>query len=662
MKLNKKYIAVAIVAILLIAALYAFFPRAQSEPEVEPWIDLPDGYVILIEEPENEEQMMLAACASMLAVRDTYRPLFVLMDGQLTSHQLFTLETMGLSNAPTVRFTFEEGKEGEEGANGSITYTLSADNLAGLKGFDGAITVASYEEALWAAPLAKQQNKMLVPGKATFNSQEEVWQALQDMDVANDYVIVTNPDDWQGSDVFYTAGYITKSDSDGSALAEPKPYNESFHIPSLSLVSIQLAAYHSAYVLTDVEPSTEEIGYMDTDLNSWQIGALLKLRSMWAEWGPIEYICLVGSAEAVPQFELPDETSSDPGSCEGDGLVSSDVLYGFLDEDDFTMDAAVGRIVNAHVQGASNQIARTIGYDYIADTVEVTYTTSGSQTVNWRTHAGVWNGFEVADQRRQMTPGRFAVQDFEDEGWTVDYMRTTGNGGLLGEHKREMDFQPVMESSSISVYRGHGSWHATFYVYEPEYNDQPRSKQRLEGNDTENHPNAPSVTQYNLPPQVGILVSCENSKIHGAHWWGGLVEMDKLWATHYFEAGAVGLIAATEVSFSNMGQDVYAWLGLATGDSQWDLNNCWFAYPLDGIIDHEESYGTIGKAHQWAENRYIQNHMDDLGITPFDAPNGEAHWKEITMFACYGDPAFQPSPTNPGANDFDPWHNGPDDI
>jgi hypothetical protein len=429
-------------------------------------------------------------------------------------------------------------------------------------------------------------------------------------------------------------------------------------------VAAEIAAYRQAYVMTDYEPSTEELGYMDPELNSRAIGISMGLREMNAEFGPIEYICLVGSAEAVPQFLLPDETDSDPNSVEGDGHVESDVLYGFLDDDIYVMDAAVGRIINYNVQGASNQISRTLGYDYILDQTEVSYSMGGTQTVNWKNHASVWNGFEVADQRLQMTPGFYATDDFEDEGFVAEYMRTTGNEGVWGsvqnpgsatETFKETEMRPIVESSSIMTYRGHGSWHATYYVYEPEEATDPQGKSRLEGKDP-SHPD--SVADYFLPPQVFVSSCCENAKVQGAHWWGGVLDMEMLWVTNYFYAGGVGMIAATEVSFSNLGQDLYALVGRITGNPQWDLNNAWYAFSVDGLLNHEDEYGTIGKAHQWAENRYIKYH--DSSISPFDRGTS-AHWKEVAMYACYGDPAFQPHQTRPGANNVDPWHNGPDD-
>jgi hypothetical protein len=658
---KKKAFALLVTSVIVIAALAYLFRGEEARPEHEPTIDLPGQYMVLVDEPETEEDMTFIAALSSLVIRENYNPMFILQDGSLDQYQLWTIEHMSIKDVPKLLFTNSEEviSSVQSQVENVEVYEKSNDILKDFKGFDGTISVGSYREALWVAPLANLENKMITIGKSTFKYQEDVWGEMASKGVDANYVIVVNPEDYR-SDIFSTSGFTYKQDGNP---APPTPYNASFHIPKLSAVAAELAAYHQAYVLTDVEPSTEEIGYMDVELNSKAIGTLLKIREINDEFGPIEYICMVGSAEAVPQFQLPDETGAE-GEAEGDALVNSDCLYGFLDDEIYVMDAAVGRIVNYNVQGASNQISRTFGYDYIIDETEVSYSITGTQTVNWRNQASIWNGYEVADMRLQMTPGLYATDDFEDEGFTAEYMRTTSNEGVWGsvqdpisspETIKETEIKPIMESSSLVAYRGHGSWHATFYTWEPEDETDPEGKTRLEGND-DSHPDC--VVDYFLPPQVTVSVCCENGKIQGSHWYGGVMDMNMVFPTNYFYAGGVGLIAATEVSYSNLGQDIYVLIGLISGNPEWDLNNAWYAFTLDGILNHEDDYGTIGKAHQWAENRYIKYH--DNTISPFD-PGRDAHWKELAMYVCYGDPAFQPYQSSPGANNVDPWHNGPDD-
>jgi hypothetical protein len=619
--------------------------------------------MVFVEEPQTEEDMMFIAALSSLVVHDGYHPMFILENGSLDNYQMWTIDHMEIKDVPKLLFTDSEDVVASVSSQveGVEVYERTPKTLMDFRGFDGYINVGSYKEALWVAPLANYENKMIVPGKSTYSYQEDVWGELAGLGVDANYVIVTNPEDYK-TDIFFTEGISYKEDGNPST---PTPYNASFHIPSLSAVAAELAAYHQAYVLTDIVPSTEEIGAMDVNLNSKQIGTYLKLRNIYDEFGPIEYICLVGSAEAVPQFELPDETGAE-GDAEGDALVSNDMIYGFLSDDIYYMNVAVGRIINLNVAAASNQIARTLGYDYIVDIVEVEYSTTGPQQVNWRNHASVWNGFEVADQRLQMRPGWEATRDFEDEGFVAEYMRTTGNEGVWGtvvnpnsatETIKETEIKPIMESSGITVYRGHGSWHATFYVWEPEESNDPQGKSRLEGNDP-SHPD--SLVDYYLPPQTSVLVSCENNKIHGLHWWGAPIDLEMSFPLNFFNSGGVGLIAATEVSYSNLGQDLFTIGGSFTGNYNWDKNNCWFAFPLDGLINHEDQYGTIGKAAQWAENRYMNNPNKSSQVSPFE-PISDADHKEVAMFVAYGDPAFQPYQNSPGANNVDPWHNGPDD-
>ena len=173
-----------------------------------------------------------------------------------------------------------------------------------------------------------------------------------------------------------------------------------------------------------------------------------------------------------------------------------------------------------------------------------------------------------------------------------------------------------------------------------------------------------------LPPQVSSFVACMNGKIHGTDFGVDApdCELEKLFAINYLYGGAVALMGATEVSYSNIAQDVTSiWAEYGFGifhddNHEWDLNDAWYAFFWDGILNHEDEHGTIGKALQWAENRYIAYH--DETVSPFkctDDGNLGAHWKEVAQFVVYGDPAFMPYTTSPGANSYDPWHNGPDD-
>jgi hypothetical protein len=642
--------AVGVIVILLIAAIALWPAPTKPKKGYTPTIGLPPEYMVFVDEPVSEWDHMFVATLSSVAVRnDTYHPMFILGPEGLTPHQAWTIEHLQNPNIPALIFSRNESSTStiaDAGLQISEDYIFEPSNdiLGEFKGYDDWIHVASYEEALWVAPLANVDNKVMVIGdKPTYTCQKEVWSDLWDRGYGANYIVVTHPRDYDDSN-----------------------FNQSevmWHIPSLSVVAAEVAAYHKAFVMTRWTPNETPIGYYDGKQNSNATGILMGLRDLNATYGPAEYVCLVGSAVSVPQFVLPDPVSNEP-----DG-VSSDIMFGFLDNETYWMDAAIGRLISLDLPSLSMVLVRTWYLDQFVDSVTVDYSPSGGgvQTINWKKHGSIWNGFEVADQRLQMSPGWFMHNDLPDEGWTYDYVRTTGNEGVreIGTGK-EIQIRPIMESSHFVTYRGHGSWHATFYVYEP---DSPeRTKGRLEGWDIDPNSGSPSVHDFYLPPQIAILVSCENGKIWGKNWGGSDSPKEQMYSLNHFYAGGIGLIGATEVSYSNLGQDVYSFpeeilpgiffKRFSDDDHEWDLNNAWYAFTADGLINHEDEYGTIGKAVQWAENRYIKYHNDQF--SPFDMGT-EAHWKEVAMYSCLGDPSAHLSPTNPGANSYDPWHNGPDD-
>ncbi|MEM3341526.1 MAG: C25 family cysteine peptidase [Thermoplasmata archaeon] len=676
-----------IVVLILIAAAVVFWPERKAEgPLYSPTDDLPANFVIVVDAPHSEEECAFIAALSSIAVKSssntTINPILMLEDGQLGIHDIWLLKNSNMSSWPILYFTNNgsgEAKIKEQTGQDVFVLPAGGSTLGRFRGFKDVLPVASYREALWAAPVAAAENKVIIVGeRTTFRNQKEAWDRLLPYVGEKKYVTVAN---WE--DVLEKPSNFTRDDT-------------KYHISHLSLVAAEIAAFRKGFVLTDWEPVYEEIGQFDVDLNARAIGLLYALKEFNRTYGPVEYICLVGAASSIPQFLLPDTTAKDPASIEGDELVSCDVMYGFLDDDNYTMEAAVGRIVNYNVQGAFQQIARTFNYWLVNEEITVNYA-RGPEKIRWRNFASVWNGFEVADQRLQMTPGLFALDDFEDEGFVADYMRTTGNGGWLSMvHKREMEFGPTMCASGIVVYRGHGSWHATFYCYEPENTEI--TKTRLEGYKYVEAKER--VHDYLLPPQVAVLVACENAKIYGRSFGEGAPEVDipNAFAPNYFYGGAVGLIAATEVSFSKIGQDFSALAekylpGIIhsewnDGSNNWDLNNYWFARGIDGLINHED-FGGIGKVVMMGENMYLRFYEAERGtisgypprLSPFyqdtsnpywydgttiyhgfipeNVANAAVYWKEIAMFACYGEPAFTPFGGKTGANSYDPWENNP---
>ncbi len=648
-----KMIALLIFVVVLVAALAMTLPKMlenDDEEKITPTVELPENYIILVKDPENEEERAMVAALSALAVHnDEFHPIFMLEEGKLDDHALWTIEHSTYMDATKYLFTNDPSMLPDVEAQVSNVIEMPFERkefnkaMQSFIGYDGKISVGSYKEAIWVSPLANLENKVIVLDKSTYDAQEDVWDALQESGVDGSYVIITNPDDWKGQETFYTVF---------------NDFNESYHIPSLSLVAAELAAYHNAYVLTDIDVQTEfseEFDNMipaeDPHVNDVPISTLLMLRDINENYGGIEYISPVGSAEAVPHFDLPDYSGSEPD------YTSSDVVYAFLDEDPYTMDCAFGRIVNYNVYGAFNMVARTWGYYELDDTVTVT-SDEGTRTQEWITHGSSWNGFEVADLRLQNSPGAFFQHDLEDEGFTCDYYSTVGLGA--SNYIPATNIRAALEISGLVAYRGHGSWHGSIY----QWGYYAEAAFGI-GDDERNHIEGTEARTFFFPPQTGMIVSCENAKIHGLTYGGDPIEMDRLFATNYLYGGAIGLCAATEVSYSNIGQDGFVAVGQATGDSEWDLNDLWYAAFWDNILDgaffdgsHQGPETDSGHALMNAENRYMQYHAD-MEITPMHAPpdsNDGAHWKEVAMFTFYGDPAFQPYHMIEGPNDYDPWH------
>jgi hypothetical protein len=166
-----------------------------------------------------------------------------------------------------------------------------------------------------------------------------------------------------------------------------------------------------------------------------------------------------------------------------------------------------------------------------------------------------------------------------------------------------------------------------------------------------------------LPPQVAFFASCLNAKIYGTTPDDDF-DITRAFALNYLYGGAVAVGGSTGISYSNVGQDRKVIFSTLTGNPQWDCNNAWFAFFWDGILNHEDIHGAVGKALQWAENRYINNPNHNFRVSPLEKCSSSehaVHWKEISEFVLYGDPAFRPYPTRPGANSYDPWHNGEED-
>lgn len=705
-------IVTVLIVVLIVASMFAM--TYDGGDDEEDWTyevgsePLAEDYMIFVDAPESEEDMALIyALSSLVNKGDVYHPLFILGDIGLDDHQLWTLQYS--SNKDVQKYLFSNGalltveqQMGGIGAEANIVqfpFTREAVNSAlrgfmtnpGPNTFSSEIKVKDHREALWVAPLAAQTDSIITLSKqGTYNDQSDVWSELSDIGLRADYIVVANPDDYMNDDVFYSIfeDMVT-----------------SYHYRSMAAVAAEIAVVRNAYVVTDIDdledieeripleytalfpegnPAARELNDETNDMylnNVKAYGYYEKILDVSDEFGPASYICLVGGAEALPQFEFFDYSMSEGNIADPilPEYTSSDVAFGFLDPDRMDyMTAAVGRIVNLNVQGASNQIARTFGYDYISKEITAAGYANGD-TIEWEEHTSSWNGYEVADQRLQNTPAIYFCEDSEDEGYDTSYWSTLGAGGGYtdeGGVTGNVGFKQELEASALVAYRGHGSWHGSFYTW-----GRWVEKNIGVGDQLANHVEGTDLQQYYLPPQVSTLVSCENSKIHGTNYKSIPIVREEAWAPNYMYAGAIGLSAATEVSYSNIGQDLWAIPGQGTGDSQWDINDLWYAGFWDGILDgafedgqHKGPEVSGAEAVRNTENRYIENlksNFDGKYTTPFlEPPTGmihptrgelygdEAgmHWKETAMFSYIGEPMFQIPVFNPGEGAVDPWH------
>jgi hypothetical protein len=653
-KKHLKFVAVAVVALLLLGGLIAFLALRKKPVEEElykPSVEAPMDFMVIVEYPKDDNDLFsIAALTPLLFQGGTFHPLMILDEqDELSRQEIYTLNHWNTDH-PKMLFANDEAvfervntqldAEGLSPVEEQYSFKLDRFACGMFYGFTGAMTAATYEEALWVGTLAKNKNLAVVHGDPTYASQKEVWAELSAMGLPANYIVATNP-----------------YDHDLETLKANTPdydeYDDAWFCPDLSVLSAELSAYYDGYVITRAPPveSVSWVMNMEFSQNRRATGYFNMIRNVSSAYGPAEYVCIVGSASAVPQFLM---------QLSGQGAITnSDILYGFLDDDHSVMDAALGRVIQYEVSLASNQLCKSFFIDDFVDTVHVNYRdqAGGPQEKVWREHGASFSGYEITYNRIQATPGRWICNDYEDLGWTYDYVGPYGTGNQVLDgvvNSMENNLVEICKGTGYVAYRGHGSDTGSLYgirVYGPNGDEHKLSYKDCQGMD--------------VPPQVSFFVSCLNGKIYGNGPGvdGTDAVFENLFTMNYLSAGPAVLIGATEVSYSNIGQDIPALraeYGILSDDHQWDHNDAWYAFVWDGILDHPAEHGTAGKAVQWCENRYMA-YPPNGNPCPFE-PADTVDWREVTFFTCYGDPAFAPAipeGTQPG---YDPWHNGPNDM
>ena len=316
-----KGLAVVVVLMVLLASLsLVALDWSNDEDEAAKVGDHPlaDNYMIFVDEPTNDEEMALVYALSCLTVRDgQYFPLQVLGEDGLDDHQLWTLQYS--ANKEAKKYVFSNGAQvtveqqlRTVGADAEIElhpFTANEVNTV-LRGFlenegpyqfEKEIKVSSHHEALWVSGLAAQQNAIITYGNSgTYSSQEKVWEAMDREGIPAGYVLVANPDDYLGDDIYFSIFNGVRT---------------SYHYPSMSVVAAEIAAYRQAYVVTQTpgpqdivipeeytalfpegDPANRDLDDEMTDMYLNNVRAYayyLEILEVHQNYGPSEYLCLV---------------------------------------------------------------------------------------------------------------------------------------------------------------------------------------------------------------------------------------------------------------------------------------------------------------------------------------------------------------------------------
>jgi hypothetical protein len=569
-------------------------------------VELESPCMIFVPAPKTEKDALYIALVSQLTEKNgTYNPLFIVGEAGLDSRQKFTIDSMSINGCPKYAFGFDE----VAGMTITEKFPMDLGIFENFKGYSGEINVSSYREALWFSGLAATKNMRLVYGNATAKTMDEAWGICAENGMNASYVVMTNSFDWSENCVIEN---VSK-----------------WHIASLSAVAAELAHYHKAMVLTTdtVKPATNDewpFAYGEGDMNNERAtGNLMELREFSAKYGKIDYMCIVGSGAAVPQFRA---TQSD---VEDKGHVAGDVFYGFTENDE-TLTTAVGRIIGLDVATASNMVSRILGYNYLIET-----------NVNaWTGNTLAENGYEVADARGQTTPGLFFTLESQDEGYNPIYTSSVEAGTGVDAGNAEptaYDLQALLEKSNLIAYRGHGSSTGTFYSWSHFLDDG------TEG-----------IEDWNLAPSTVLIAACLTGKIYGYDSDGSSLKLSEMICMKFLKGGIVSYVSPTEVSYSEIGQDATYYIPETAGfGGGWGVNNYIYCNYWNNIMNYEMSTGG-------AFRETLNGYMADKGVNPFTANCGDADGKTITMYCLYGDPMFKPwqNSANAGAGNMNLFENG----
>ena len=143
--LVKKTLVLGIIGVLLTTAFFTLAYYSSTEGNTDevstsnPTHTLPERFVILVEEPRGEWGHIFVTCLSSLSSRDNYNPLFILDEGALDEHQLWTIRNSMLLELPKILFTNDTAIENNitTQVDNLTVYPADPAILATFTGFQG---------------------------------------------------------------------------------------------------------------------------------------------------------------------------------------------------------------------------------------------------------------------------------------------------------------------------------------------------------------------------------------------------------------------------------------------------------------------------------------------------------------------------------------------
>ena len=518
--------------------------------------------------------------------------------------------------------TFLDWGTGDEVDVEDISYYSSVIALTFFPDANSAIVVQDYAGALLAVPLSiTMEAPILYQGETT---NEVLWR----LGVTSGGDIVSigktrfsgrvsasfrgNTDD--GYDVSalglevaeYTLGLMADSgiEADYITVANPNDSNESYaDVPHLSAFASTLAAYRGGIILT--------VKGNHTNIYDMTHAAVPMFDDNGLE---ARFICMMGDAKALPFGYDSFECYNEDGYPD-QNPVASDNLYANFDENPFTLEIAIGRLLNKNLGEMSEYMHRNIHYeDYLSVTSGPSFPaptirhTEGEFLDGWNNNAVVYCAFaawfdpkaEHYCWREFYENAEFNTQDDTPESHSQ-------YSGLVDEETSILTHDFAM-SNFVAIDADHGNKYSTVTFNSEDLRE--------------------------MPPNVIFGVSCMLG-------WTDNVDIERSMTYTMMEKGTHAFLAATRITYGVISTDTVTDYPTEENDKAGN-GLCRLFY--EDLIANDN---TVGESMMDAKN-------DLMNTDKWDSIFNDEEW-EINQvvcweYECYGDPAFNPyEPVNEGS-------------